>query len=390
MIKKISILVLSFLLIGCQINSPKNKNNKDNSSKISYPLENVDGFKEDSSLESRNGALSLPSNITSGYDQAYTKDELKNLDYNKEILFANMYMRIPSKAKVFSKDKEYFIDLPKTSTYDITISLDKIRDDKIIDQEDLVKACNVLYNKLPNTETILSLPVANCLTNVDSAYFICKKDDYKYTHLLVKAPRGLIHFTIKENSKLSNVSSDIMTDLLIGMYKTSDDPLEVSKDFTDYTNEINIFAVKAVDLGDVSIKIPEDFYLNQDKNGIKAFISKKSGSIVSEIIFKVEDKKDKKIEDVFNSGSVIYPANIITKDLVKKDKLEGYPYMRAGANLYLPLYSLRGEKIVIETKESFLTVYVLGPVVDNNQSRIMSTAILNSIKDVSHETKKSH
>lgn len=133
-------------------------------------------------------------------------------------------------------------------------SLDKIRDDKIIDQEDLVKACNVLYNKLPNTETILSLPVANCLTNVDSAYFICKKDDYKYTHLLVKAPGGLIQFTIKENSKLSNVSSDIMTDLLIGMYKTSDDPLEVSKDFTDYTNEINIFAVKAVDLGDVSIK----------------------------------------------------------------------------------------------------------------------------------------
>ena len=86
---------------------------------------------------------------------------------------------------------------------------------------------------------------------------------------------------------------------------------------------------------------------------------------------------------------VIYPANIVTNDLVKKDKLEGYPYMRAGSNFYLPLYSLRGEKIVIETKESFLTVYVLGPVVDNNQSRIMSTAILNSIKDVSHETKKS-
>lgn len=382
MIKKISLLFLAIFLLGCKGNQQKNSPSQEEKTNTNYPFCQIDGVKEDDSLYTRSNSFSLPSDIKTDQDKAYSKDELANLDYDKEILFSNIYIRLPKRSKIFTDGNKYYIDFPYSESYNIFISFDKIKNDEILKSKDILRAAEIFSKTINYEETRLCKPIRNKMTNIDSAYFVTNKKDRRITHLLVDSPNGIIHFAINENKKLSDKSKDIMSDLLIAMYKEADDPLEIGKDFTDYTKDINVFASKKIDLDDLKIRIPEDFKLSQDKNGIKAFISKKNGNVISEIIMKYDNKDEIKLEDAYdiNSGSIIYPANIVTSDLASFGRINKVSFMKGKARLYMPSYSLKGDKIVIDTDEGYLSLFVLGPINDNNQTNIMSTSIINSIE----------
>lgn len=382
MIKKISLLFLAIFLLGCKGNQQKNSPSQEEKTNTNYPFCQIDGVKEDDSLYTRSNSFSLPSDIKTDQDKAYSKDELANLDYDKEILFSNIYIRLPKRSKIFTDGNKYYIDFPYSESYNIFISFDKIKNDEILKSKDILRAAEIFYKTINYEETRLCKPIRNKMTNIDSAYFVTDKKDRRITHLLVDSPNGIIHFAINENKKLSDKSKDIMSDLLIAMYKEADDPLEIGKDFTDYTKDINVFASKKIDLDDLKIRIPEDFKLSQDKNGIKAFISKKNGNVISEIIMKYDNKDEIKLEDAYdiNSGSIIYPANIVTSDLASFGRINKVSFMKGKARLYMPSYSLKGDKIVIDTDKGYLSLFVLGPINDNNQTNIMSTSIINSIE----------
>lgn len=382
MIKKISLLFLAIFLLGCKGNQQKNSPSQEEKTNTNYPFCQIDGVKEDDSLYTRSNSFSLPSDIKTDQDKSYSKDELANLDYDKEILFSNIYIRLPKRSKIFTDGNKYYIDFPYSESYNIFISFDKIKNDEILKSKDILRAAEIFSKTINYEETRLCKPIRNKMTNIDSAYFVTDKKDRRITHLLVDSPNGIIHFAINENKKLSDKSKDIMSDLLIAMYKEADDPLEIGKDFTDYTKDINVFASKKIDLDDLKIRIPEDFKLSQDKNGIKAFISKKNGNVISEIIMKYDNKDEIKLEDAYdiNSGSIIYPANIVTSDLASFGRINKVSFMKGKARLYMPSYSLKGDKIVIDTDKGYLSLFVLGPINDNNQTNIMSTSIINSIE----------
>lgn len=378
--KILTILILSVLLTGCQNNTPKTKENIGQKEEIAYQRETNN--KNQRNIETRSSSLSLPSNIQTKGNETYSLKELENLDYSKEFFFENVYIRIPSRAKVNKNDKTYKIELPKSDKYNLDISFRKIENDEILKEDDLIKSCEMLTATLGSKEQVISKITSNPMSNIKSAYFISKQNDYYLVHFLVETPTSKIHFTIKEDRNLSKVADDLMADILAGIYTTNDDPLEVGKDFTDYTDAVDIYAGNKVELDSFSLNIPDNFILNQDENEMKAYVSKKNGTIVSEIIVKVQDKDDKKLNDVFdeNSGSIIYPANIINKGLVETGTVRNFPYLKSGANLYMPAYSLKGDKIIIEGEDKFISIFILGPITNIAQTKIMSTSIINSIK----------
>lgn len=378
--KILTILILSVLLTGCQNNTPKTKENIGQKEEIAYQRETNN--KNQRKIETRSSSLSIPSNIQTKENDPYSLKELENLDYSKEFFFENVYIRIPSRAKVNKNDKTYKIELPKSDKYNLNISFRKIENVEILKEDDLIKSCEMLTATLGTKEQVISKITSNPMSNIKSAYFISKQNDFYLVHFLVETPTSKIHFTIKEDRNLSKVADDLMADILAGIYTTNDDPLEVGKDFTDYTDAVDIYAGNKVDLDSFSLNIPDNFILNQDENEIKAYVSKKNGTIVSEIIVKVQDKDNKKLNDVFdeNSGSIIYPANIINKGLVETGTVRNFPYLKSGANLYMPAYSLKGDKIIIEGEDKFISIFILGPITNTAQTKIMSTSIINSIK----------
>lgn len=384
MIKKLLILTLSMFLIACD-GDFKDDNTKENKTNMAYPFDQMTGFEEDKSLYLKSTAPLFYSNINTESDSAYDKDELANLDYNQDLLFSNMYIRIPQRCKVFrskSSDK-YIIDFPYSSSYNIFISFEEVTNPKILDQKDILEACQLSEKTIDSGESIISHPLRNKMTNVDSAYFISEKSDQRLTHFFVKTPSAIIHFTITEDKNLSAKAKDIMSDILIAMYKESDDPMELGKNFTDYTDKINVFASKEVEMEKIKFKIPENFLLSQDKNGIKAYISKIDGEVVSEIIIKTDDKNGRKLEDIasLNSGDIIYPINIVTNGPSDKGEINKVSYIRNGARLYSSSFSLKGDKVVMETKDEFVTFFILGPLNDNDQTSIMTKSIISSIEN---------
>ena len=378
--KKLTILIMSILLIGCKNNTPKTEENIGQKDEIAYQKETNN--KNQRKIETRSSSLSLPSNIQTKENEPYSLKELENLDYSKEFFFENVYIRIPSRAKVNKNDKTYKIELPKSDEYNLDISFRKIENDEILKEDDLIKSCEMLTATLGSKEQVISKVTSNPMSNIKSAYFISKQNDYYLVHFLVEAPSSKIHFVIKEDRNLSKASDDITTDILAGIYTTNDDPLEVGKDFTDYADAVDIYAGNKIDLDSFSLNIPDNFILTQDGNDMKSYVSKKNGTIVSEIIVKVQDKDNKNLNDVFdeNSGSIIYPANIVNKGLVETGTVKNFPYLKSGANLYMPAYSLKGDKIVIEGEDKFISIFILGPVTNTAQTKIMTNSILNSIK----------
>lgn len=67
-----------------------------------------------------------PNDISTSSNEPYRKDELKNLDYDKNIFLEAFNIRIPNRCKVYSNTSNkntYVIDFPKSDDYDISINI---------------------------------------------------------------------------------------------------------------------------------------------------------------------------------------------------------------------------------------------------------------------------
>ena len=168
-----------------------------------------------------------------------------------------------------------------------------------------------------------------------------------------------------------------MADMLMTAYCQGDDVIEVNKSFLDYKNSLSVFATRDVEMSGLSLKIPENFYLNQDKENFKSFVAKKDNEVIGEIIMK-EDKIDGSIYKALgeNSGDVIYPAKIINMGKVSfSDWL-----LESDVRLYIKENTLTGKKFVIKRENSYLTIIVVGPLANQSLVKSMADSIRDSIR----------
>lgn len=178
------ILLLTIILLGCE----KNKENINQT----YPLSELSEFIRDDSLYTGQKLIEYPS-LVSKESPSYTKKDLENLDYNKEVRMGDIFFRIPDKCEIFKKDSSYYIDFPLDLSYDILINFKEI-DNKL----DLMDLSEEIIEKENLKENLLSKPIRNKFTDLDSAYFISKDKEYTYTHFLIKSTNSTIYFVIKE------------------------------------------------------------------------------------------------------------------------------------------------------------------------------------------------
>lgn len=352
-------LIIMLFLPGCE------KENKANTE--IYPLAKIDKFKQDDSLYTGEKLITYPTSIKET-NETYSKKDLDNLDYDKEVKLNDIFFRIPSKCEIFKKEDSYFIDFPLDSSYNILISFKKLDA-----TYDLIDLSNVLIKEENLAAKIISQPVRNKFTDLDSAYFISRDDEYTYTHFFIKSANSTLYFTIKENG--TRAGGKIMSDILMTSYVTGNDPFEVRKTFEDFKDSLSIFATSDVDFADLSLKIPENFLLKQEGDGFKYFLAKEDNEVLGEIIMK-EDRLDGSLYDAYslNSGDIIYPTQLINMGEVSLNNgiLEGE------IRLYSRENTLTGKKFVLK-KKNYLTIIVVGPLANKSLAISMAESIKESI-----------
>ena len=117
---------------------------KEKKKRLEYKHENIEGFQRDNSLYVERMMGDYPNDISTSSNEPYTKDELKNLDYDKNIFLEAFNIRIPNRCKVYSNTSSkntYVIDFPKSDDYDISINIKKLL-------EEGRQGMNVLWIKL--------------------------------------------------------------------------------------------------------------------------------------------------------------------------------------------------------------------------------------------------
>lgn len=359
--KYIKTLILTLILTGC---AKENKNLEEN-----YPLSKLDNFSYDESLLTGERLIDYPSKVDKNAT-SYKKSDLDNLDYNKELRFGDIYFRIPDKCAIFKKEDEYFIDFPLDLSYNILINFRAYDSSK-----DLIELCQEIINKEDMGKNLISRPVENKLGNLDSAYFITSNDSYTYTHFLLRSENTTIYFTIKSDS--AKIGSNIMADMLMTAYTQGDDTIEVNKSFKDYKDKLSIYATRKVEMSDLSLKIPENFYLNQDSTNFKSFVAKEDNEVISEIIMK-EDKIDGSIYKALglNTGNIIYPTKIV--NMGKASYMDNV--IECDTRLYMRENTLTGRKFVINRKNSYVTIIVVGPLANQSLVKSMADSIRDSIE----------
>lgn len=168
-----------------------------------------------------------------------------------------------------------------------------------------------------------------------------------------------------------------MADILMTAYTSGEDPYEVRKSFDDYLDSLSIYATRKVDFSDLALKIPENFYLNQEGDGFKYFLAKDKNEVIAEIIIK-ECKINGDIYQAYsqNSGQILYPAQIVNMGKINKSKniLEG------DVRIYLQNDTLTGKKYLIKTDDSYISLIVSGPLANESLVKSMAESINSSIR----------
>ena len=359
--KSLEILLILLILTGCR-QEEKNINE-------TYALEQVQQFEKDDSLYTGERLIAYPSSVKSKTD-SYPKKDLDNLDYNKEVRMGNIFFRIPNRCAIFKKDDTYFIDFPIDLSYNVLISFELIDND-----EDLISLANKIIKEKVLNKNISSKPIRNKFTNLDSAYFTSKDEEFTYTHFFIKSGNSTVYFVIKEDK--TKAGGKIMADILMTAYAAGDDAYEVKKSFKDYKDSLSIFATKEEKFADLRVKIPENFNLQQEGDGFKYFLTREDNEAIGAILMK-EDKVDGSLYDAYslNSGDLIYPTCLVNMGTVSlKDGI-----LDGEIRLYMKENTLTGKKFVIKRKNTYLTIIVVGPIANKSLAISMADSIKESIK----------
>ena len=362
--KIIILLVFSIILSACQ-----DENDPD-----LYPLSKLESFIQTDELYSKNKIIDFPSDIRG--KKSYTKKDLANLDYNKEVILGDIYFRIPEKSAIFKNKDKYYIDLPPNESYKLMISF---RDYSKFISYDLDSICKALIKSGKLEGTTSTKPIKNPINGLESMYFINKKDNISFTHFLIKSQTSLIYFIIREDISLSQASEKIMADLLISAYPSGDDPFELRKSFADYKDSINIFASKDVYLDDFRMKIPENFYLHQDDPNFKSYIAKDKAEIIGEIIIRKDEDIKLSPYDIYNknSGDYFYPAKLVNMGPIEeKNKI-----LSGNVRFFMQTNSLSGKKYVIKNNNSYTTLVIVGPLANESLDKSMADAIIGTLEN---------
>lgn len=368
------------------ISSEKEKNKR-----LEYKHENIEGFQRDNSLYVERMMGDYPNDISTSSNEPYTKDELKNLDYDKNIFLEAFNIRIPNRCKVYSNTSNkntYVIDFPKSDDYDISINIKKLLEEGK-KSEDEIK--NELY-KISDKETynseienanVVQKPVGLESDYKKTYYSIVEDNQFSYTNIFMATPTNIIQFQIIEDKEKSQASPYIMADLLSTTYPESEDFNMVTKSFKSFDKYINLYATEKIDMGDFSFNIPQDMKNIQESEALTVYENQLSGKTINQIIIS-KIKKDKVI-DLKNSfaksqGSQIPPAFISPMGEVKEEMVKEKLFLKSKVRIYTEQFSLEGEKIAFETKDYFVNIILAGPLKNTNKTQLLNENIINSLK----------
>lgn len=368
------------------ISSEKEKNKR-----LEYKHENIEGFQRDNSLYVERMMGDYPNDISTSSNEPYTKDELKNLDYDKNIFLEAFNIRIPNRCKVYSNTSNkntYVIDFPKSDDYDISINIKKLLEEGK-KSEDEIK--NELY-KISDKETynseienanVVQKPVGLESDYKKTYYSIVEDNKFSYTNIFMATPTNILQFQIVEDKEKSQASPYIMADLLSTTYPESEDFNMVAKSFKSFDKYINLYATEKIDMGDFSFNIPQDMKNIQESEALTVYENQLSGKTINQIIIS-KIKKDKVI-DLKNSfaqsqGSQIPPAFISPMGEVKEEMVKEKLFLKSKVRIYTEQFSLEGEKIAFETKDYFVNIILAGPLKNTNKTQLLNENIINSLK----------
>lgn len=364
---------------------------KEKKKRLEYKHENIEGFQRDNSLYVERMMGDYPNDISTSSNEPYTKDELKNLDYDKNIFLEAFNIRIPNRCKVYSNTSNkntYVIDFPKSDDYDISINIKKLLEEGK-KSEDEIK--NELY-KISDKETynseienanVVQKPVGLESDYKKTYYSIVEDNQFSYTNIFMATPTNIIQFQIVEDKEKSQASPYIMADLLSTTYPESEDFNMVAKSFKSFDKYINLYATEKIDMGDFSFNIPQDMKNIQESEALTVYENQLSGKTINQIIIS-KIKKDRVI-DLKNSfaqsqGSQIPPAFISPMGEVKEEMVKEKLFLKSKVRIYTEQFSLEGEKIAFETKDYFVNIILAGPLKNTNKTQLLNENIVNSLK----------
>lgn len=364
---------------------------KEKKKRLEYKHENIEGFQRDNSLYVERMMGDYPNDISTSSNEPYTKDELKNLDYDKNIFLEAFNIRIPNRCKVYSNTSNkntYVIDFPKSDDYDISINIKKLLEEGK-KSEDEIK--NELY-KISDKETynseienanVVQKPVGLESDYKKTYYSIVEDNQFSYTNIFMATPTNIIQFQIIEDKEKSQASPYIMADLLSTTYPESEDFNMVAKSFKSFDKYINLYATEKIDMGDFSFNIPQDMKNIQESEALTVYENQLSGKTINQIIIS-KIKKDRVI-DLKNSfaqsqGSQIPPAFISPMGEVKEEMVKEKLFLKSKVRIYTEQFSLEGEKIAFETKDYFVNIILAGPLKNTNKTQLLNENIINSLK----------
>ena len=364
---------------------------KEKKKRLEYKHENIEGFQRDNSLYVERMMGDYPNDISTSSNEPYAKDELKNLDYDKNVFLEAFNIRIPNRCKVYSNTSNkntYVIGFPKSDDYDLSINIKKLLEEGK-KSEDEIK--NELY-KISDKETynseienanVVQKPVGLESDYKKTYYSIVEDNKFSYTNIFMATPTNILQFQIVEDKEKSQASPYIMADLLSTTYPESEDFNMIAKSFKSFDKYINLYATEKIDMGDFSFNIPQDMKNIQESEALTVYENQLSGKTINQIIIS-KIKKDRVI-DLKNSfaqsqGSQIPPAFISPMGEVKEEMVKEKLFLKSKVRIYTEQFSLEGEKIAFETKDYFVNIILAGPLKNTNKTQLLNENIINSLK----------
>lgn len=401
--KKIILILSIFFLASCSnknIDNPKSNNivskerlssnvsEKKDIKKLEYSYDYMDGFKRDKSLYVDRMLGAYPSEVNSNKNSPYTLDELKNLDYNKNLSLSLFNIRIPQRSEVFSNDDYYVIDFPKTDAYEISIKIEKLFADGEKDSHELLTKLNEFALNFTSEKAKDGKNISQDVVNINSdykntSYSILEDNKYTYTNIFMATPANIINFELIENKEKSKISPLIMADLLSTAYPESEDVPVISKSFNNYEDKINLYATEKIDFEDFCLKIPSDMKKNQASDSLVVYENELSGKTINQILISMEKKEnDLSLKDFFykSQGTNIPPAFISSMGRVREEMIHDRTFLKSRVRIYTEQFSLEGEKISFETKNSYVTIILTGPLKNTNKTDLLNNNIINSLQ----------
>lgn len=366
-------------------------NEKEKKKRLEYKHENIEGFQRDNSLYVERMMGDYPNDISTDSNEPYTKDELKNLDYDKNIFLEAFNIRIPNRCKVYSNTSNkntYVIDFPKSDDYDISINVKKLLEEETKSEDeiknDLYKISDKeTYNSEIENANVVQKPVGLESDYKKTYYSIVEDNQFSYTNIFMATPTNIIQFQIVEDKEKSQASPYIMADLLSTTYPESEDFNMVAKSFKSFDKYINLYATEKIDMGDFSFNIPQDMKNIQESEALTVYENQVSGKTINQILIS-KIKKDKAV-DLKNSfaqsqGSQIPPAFISPMGEVKEEMVKEKLFLKSKVRIYTEQFSLEGEKIAFETKDYYVNIILAGPLKNTNKTQLLNENIINSLK----------